>query len=210
MNRMTTTILLIRHGQTEYNANGRWQGHLDVPLNETGKAQAEALARRVAHWPVSALYSSDLKRAAMTAAPLAEVWGVVPIFDAAWRERHVGVFEGRTREELQAAYPDVWANMRKGVLDIPGGEDRFTLQNRAVAAYEQVVAAHPHEMAAIVSHGGTLNALVSAVLGIPTDHYGRLNFRGNTGLTIIEIGDRGPRLTMINDTRHLENGDYFP
>ncbi len=203
-----TTILLIRHGQTEYNVNGRWQGHLDVPLNETGKAQAQALAQRVAHWPVSALYSSDLQRATMTAAPLAAVWGVKPIYDAAWRERHVGVFEGRTREELQEAYPEVWANMRKGILDIPESEDRVALQNRAVAAYQKIVAAHPDEMVAVVSHGGTLNALVSSVLGIPPDYYGRLNFHGNSGLTIIEINDRGPRLTMINDIRHLEDGDY--
>ncbi len=205
---MTTTFLLIRHGQTEFNANGRWQGHLDVPLNETGQAQAQALARRLAHWPVTALYASDLQRAAMTAAPLAEAWGVTPIYDPAWRERHVGVFEGRTREELQQAYPDVWAKMRKGILDIPGGEDQPTLQSRAVAAYQKIVAAHPDEMVAVVSHGGTLNALVSYVLGIPSDQYGRLNFHGNTGLTIIEINDRGPRLTMLNDTRHLENGDY--
>lgn len=205
---MTTTLLLIRHGQTEFNANGRWQGHLDVPLNETGQAQAQSLARRVAHWPVTALYTSDLQRAVMTAVPLAEAWGVTPIHDPAWRERHVGVFEGRTRDELQQAYPEVWAKMRKGILEIPGGEDQPTLQNRAVTAYQKIVAAHPDEMVAVVSHGGALNALVSYVLGIPADQFGRLNFHGNTGLTIIEINDRGPRLTMLNDIRHLENGDY--
>ena len=205
---MTTTILLIRHGQTEYNATGRWQGHLDVPLNETGKAQAEALAHRLADWPVAAIYASDLTRAAMTAVYLAETWDLIPNYDAAWRERDVGVFEGRASEELQREYPDVWANMRKGIIDIPGGETHEALQSRATAAYEKVVNAYPAEMVAVVSHGGTLKTLVSAILGIPPDRYGRLNFRGNTGLTIIEINDGGPRLTMLNDTRHLENGDY--
>jgi alpha-ribazole phosphatase len=205
---MTTTILLIRHGQTDFNATGRWQGHLDVPLNETGKAQAEALAKRVENWPVSAIYSSDLKRAAMTAVYLAETWGLTPIYDPAWRERDVGVFEGRATNELQQEYPEVWANIRKGIYDIPGSESNTSLQSRAVAAYEKVVSSYPAEMVAVVSHGGTLNTVVSHILGLPRGQVGRLNFRGNTGLTIIEINDRGPRLTMINDTRHLEAGDY--
>ena len=205
---MTTTILLIRHGQTEYNATGRWQGHLDVPLNETGKAQAKALAQRLKNWPVAAVYASDLKRAAMTAVYLSETWGLTPTYDPAWRERDVGVFEGRDTKELQQEYPEVLAKMRHGVYDIPGSETHETLQSRAVAAYEKVVNAYPAEMVAVVSHGGTLNTVVSHVLGIPKGQFGRLNFRGNTGLTIIEINDRGPRLTMLNDTRHLENGDY--
>jgi broad specificity phosphatase PhoE len=120
----------------------------------------------------------------------------------------VGVFEGRDTKELQQEYPEVWAKMRHGIYDIPGSETYEALQSRAVAAYEKVVNAYPAEMVAVVSHGGTLNSVVSHVLGVPPGQFGRLNFRGNTGLTIIEINDRGPRLAMLNDTRHLENGDY--
>ncbi len=205
---MTTTILLIRHGQTDYNATGRWQGHLDVPLNEVGKAQAKALAQRLKEWPIAAVYASDLKRAAMTAVYIAQSRGLSPIYDPAWRERNVGVFEGRATEELKQEYPDVWANMRNGIFDIPGSESNEVLRDRGRAAYEKVVSAYPAEMVAVVSHGGTLNALVSSLLGIPANQYGRLNFRGNTGLTIIEINEHGPRLTMLNDTRHLATGDY--
>jgi probable phosphoglycerate mutase len=208
-NHMTTTLLLIRHGQTDYNLNGRWQGHLDIPLNETGKAQAQALARRLAAWPVTAVYASDLTRTTQTAVPLAETWGLPLISDSAWRERHVGVFEGRSGEELRQAYPDVWANRRNGIIDIPDGEQHEALQARAVVAYQKILTAHPAEMIAVVSHGGTLNALVSALLGIPSNHFGRLNFRGNTGLTIIEVNQYGPHLTMLNDIRHLENGDFY-
>lgn len=208
VNHMTTTILLIRHGQTEFNATGRWQGHLDVPLNDTGKAQAKALAQRLKNWPVAAVYASDLKRAAMTAVYLAQTWGLTPTYDSTWRERDVGVFEGRVTVELKQEFPDVWANMRNGIIDIPGSESNEVLRHRALKAYEKVVATYPAEMVAVVTHGGTLNALVSSLLGIPINYYGRLNFRGNTGLTIIEINEYGPRLTMINDTRHLENGDY--
>lgn len=204
---MTTILLLIRHGQTAYNAAKRWQGHLDIPLDDVGQAQAQALAARLAGWPGTAVYSSDLQRAAMTAGPLAQAWNVTPVYETAWRERHVGEFEGRATDELQAAYPDVFAQMRQGVIDIPGGEKHEHLRERVAAAYQRVVENHPDEMVAIVSHGGTLNALVSHVLDIP-HQYGRLSFHGNTGLTILRVTNHVPRLAMINDTRHL--GDYVP
>jgi len=202
---MTTILLLIRHGRTAYNAAKRWQGHLDVPLDDVGQEQAQALAARLADWPGTAVYSSDLLRARMTAVPLADAWNVTPIYEADWRERHVGVFEGRAAEELQADYPDVFAKMRQGVIDIPGGERHESLQARAAAAFQRVLARHPDEMVAIVSHGGTLNALVSHVLDIP-HQYGRLSFHGNTGLTILRVSHGIPRLTMLNDTRHLGDG----
>jgi len=148
-----------------------------------------------------------LLRARMTAVPLAEAWGVQPLYETDWRERHVGVFEGRTAEELQTEYPDVFTRMRQGIVEIPGGERHESLQGRVTAAYRRVLERHSGEMVAIVSHGGTLNALVSHVLGIP-HQYGRLSFHGNTGLTILRINDNGPRLTMLNDTRHL--GDAIP
>lgn len=202
---MTTILLLIRHGRTAYNAAKRWQGHLDVPLDDVGQEQAQALAARLADWPGTAVYSSDLLRARMTAVPLAEAWNVNPVYETDWRERHVGVFEGRSAEELQVEYPDVFAKMRQGVIEIPGGERHESLQGRVAAAYRRVLERHQDEMVAIVSHGGTLNALVSHVLDIP-HQYGRLSFHGNTGLTILRVNNHGPRLTMINDTRHLGDG----
>ena len=140
---MTTILLLIRHGQTAYNAAKRWQGHLDIPLDDVGQTQAQALAARLAGWPGTAVYSSDLQRAAMTAVPLAQAWNVTPVCETAWRERHVGDFEGRATDELQAAYPDVFARMRQGVIDIPGGEKHEHLRERVAAAYQRVVENHP-------------------------------------------------------------------
>ncbi len=204
---MTTILLLIRHGQTDYNANGRWQGHLDIPLNDVGLRQAQALAQRLADWPVCALYSSDLLRARMTAVPLAEAWGLTPVYDPVWRERHVGIFEGRASDELRVEYPDVFAKMRQGVIEIPEGEVHGVLQARLAGAYHGLLAAHRDEMVAVVSHGGALNALVSYVLELP-HQYGRLSFHGNTGLTIIRVNEHSPRLVMLNDTRHL--GDAVP
>ena len=91
---MNTTIILIRHGLTDWNEEGRWQGNEDIPLNTTGIAQAQALGRRLASWPIESLYSSDLRRAAQTAAILGEAVDLQPIHDPSWRERDVGAFQG--------------------------------------------------------------------------------------------------------------------
>ncbi len=204
---MMTTILLIRHGQTEWNANGRWQGHADIPLNDIGIIQAEALARRLAKWPIQALYTSDLKRAAKTAEILSTALNLPLVIDSLWRERHVGAFEGLTGLEARQKFPDVWLDIeRNGLVEPPAGETTQALHERMARAYEQTISRHTGEMVAVVSHGGTIHALTAHVLGIPWHLESRLSFRGNTGLSIIEVGHRGPRLVLANDTSHLEDG----
>lgn len=203
---MTTTILLIRHGQTDWNAQKRWQGHTDIPLNETGQAQAQALARRLAHWPIQTVYSSDLQRAAMTAVPLATTLNQQPILDTLWRERDVGDFGGLTGQEAREKYPEVWEEEKSGLLTPPNGEDWRALRRRAVTAFERVASRHEGEMVAVVSHGGTLANVIAHVLEIPVERYGRFRLSGNTGLSIVEITpERGPQLALLNDTSHLEN-----
>src|SRR6186997_3178407 len=98
-------ILLVRHGQTDWNAAGRWQGHEDIPLNATGLEQARALANHLRARPISAVYSSDLKRAQMTGAAIAEALGLALKTDPRWRELHLGVFQGLTTPEINAKYP---------------------------------------------------------------------------------------------------------
>ena len=98
-------ILLIRHGQTEWNRTGRWQGHADIALNETGQQQAEALCRRLGVWPIEKLYTSDLKRCAQTAVPLAAALEQEVILAPIWRERDVGEFCGLTGAQAREKYP---------------------------------------------------------------------------------------------------------
>ena len=203
---MTTTILLIRHGQTDWNAESRWQGHLDIPLNTTGQAQAQALTRRLASWPIQAVYASDLKRAAMTAVTLASALNQEPIYDPMWREGDVGDFGGLTSQEAKERFPEAWTTIKNGLLTPPNGEDWQTLRARAAQAFESVAGRHEGEMVAVVSHGGTLANVIAHVLEIPVDKYGRFRVSGNTGLSIVEITEaRGPHLTLLNDTSHLEN-----
>lgn len=200
-----TTALLIRHGLTDWNQEKRWQGHYNMPLNAIGQEQARRLARRLRGWPIRALYSSDLARAAGTAQVIAEHLGLEPIFDPAWRELHVGLFEGHTRDEIRERFPDVWANIARGFLEAPEGETLADLARRVVPRFDELVGAHQGEMFAIVSHGATLRSLLSHILGLDGNRLPRLTLDGNTGLSIVEVRLGRPAvITRLNDTAHLE------
>lgn len=200
-----TTVLLIRHGQTSWNAEGRWQGHTDVPLNEVGREQARLLAGRLVAWPVASLYSSDLKRAAETAAIVGDALGLEPVQEEVWRERHGGAFQGLTHEEIAEEHPEAWSALQEGVVAPPGGESAQALHRRVTAAFARLVEQHRGEVVAVVSHGGTMRTLIAHVLQLPADRDPRITVRGNTGITVIEKpAERPPILVRLNDTGHLE------
>src|SRR5574338_121077 len=110
-------LLLIRHGQTDWNVEGRWQGHLDEPLNAAGVKQAQALGDYLRERPISAVYSSDLGRARVTAERIAEPHGLSVNTDARWREQNLGVFQGLTTSEINGKYPDEMRQLRENYLD---------------------------------------------------------------------------------------------
>lgn len=204
----TTTIVLIRHGQTDWNLSGRWQGHTDIALNDTGRSQASALARRLASWPIAAIYSSDLRRAHQTASVLAHELGLSLELDAAWRERYGGDFQGMTFEELDRRHPEALHAMRQRGEAPPGGESNLDVARRVVEAFDEVVERHPGQMVAVVTHGGAMRALIGYVVGLPLGQSPRVSVSGNTGISLIEVNQWGPRLTLLNDTAHLHpDGD---
>lgn len=198
-------ILLIRHGQTDWNLDRRLQGHQDVPLNSAGLQQARQLARRLAADPIDAIYCSDLRRAAETAEILGQTHSLTPTSDKIWRERDVGQFQGLTVDEITARYPQAWDQLSDGIVNPPGGENSTALFARAEKAYLGLLGRHVEETVAVVSHGGTLSAVIAFVLGTGVGTLGRFSLRGNTGISVVEVGKRGPRLTLLNDTCHLEH-----
>ncbi|MCL4868106.1 MAG: phosphoglycerate mutase family protein [Anaerolineae bacterium] len=206
---MTTTLLLIRHGQTDWNAAGRWQGHTDIPLNRTGVAQAHALADRLHRWPIQAIYSSDLQRAAATAHILGQRNGISVNLDPCWRERFAGRLEGLTREQIQEQLPEVWAVLAQGQAEAPEGESYAALRERVAAAYQNLLRQHPDQMIAIVSHGGTLHNFISYVMGFPPHHSASFSLRGNTGLSIVQADSHRAYLLLLNDTSHLEHDEQL-
>jgi len=165
-------ILLIRHGETAWNAERRLQGHLDIPLNEVGLRQAEALAASLAKEGIGAIVSSDLSRARQTAAALGKVCGLPVDIDASLRERCFGAFEGMLYADIPARYPEAWAVWQTRDPDVrfPDGERRAeTLREfyeRATAAVTAAAARTNAAKLAIVCHGGVLDCVLRAMRGL--------------------------------------------
>jgi broad specificity phosphatase PhoE len=201
---MTTTILLIRHGQTDWNLIKRAQGHIDQPLNDTGRGQSERLAARLAGWPIKAIYSSDLRRASETAAVVGREHSLTPVLDAAFRERNGGILEGHTAEEQRRLYPDELRAFLEHGHPPPGGESNLDLARRSTPALERIAAAHQDQMIVLVSHGGTLRVIIAYLLGLPVGRNPPLRVSGNTGLTIVEMGQKEHTITLLNDCCHLD------
>jgi probable phosphoglycerate mutase len=153
-----TTILLARHGETDWNRDGRWQGWADPPLNDTGRTQARALRDQLQETPFDAVYSSDLQRAHETAEIVAAPHHVPVIADEGLREIDVGAWSGLTRAEQEARFPGV---------ERPDGETREQHLARVLVAVERIARDHPGERLLIVSHGGTMRALRSHVSDEP-------------------------------------------
>jgi broad specificity phosphatase PhoE len=210
---MTTRLLIVRHGRTAWNSDGRFQGQLDIPLDEVGQAQAAAVARRLAYEHPLAIYASDLSRAWQTARriqnAIAEAIQPDPIpplvLEPRLREMHFGEWQGLTHAEIQACQPDALATWEADWLNNapPGGETLTQLVERVQAVYREILATHPDGTVLLVGHGGTLQALLCMALGLPPERFWQLQL-DNTGLADLRIYPEGAILNLFNDTCHLE------
>jgi alpha-ribazole phosphatase len=199
-------IIFVRHGETEWNASLRYQGHANIPLNDRGRAQARAAAKRLESYQVSTIYTSDLARAAETADTIGEQLGVTPIPMAELREIHVGQWEGYTPEELYRRFPDHMAEYDRDPARTVriGGESYAQLQDRALVALNHIREAHRRdETILVVSHGGTIRAVLCHVIGLDLIHFGRM-WLDNGSFTELRLGSNGWRLVRLNDAAHLE------
>jgi len=178
----STRILLARHGETDWNRIGRWQGHADPPLNELGRRQASELAEQLAGDRVAAVYSSDLERASQTARVVGDRLGLPIVEDARLREIDVGSWSGLTRAEVEARFPEGFARWRAGEIG-HDGETREELTERVVAAIERIAEAHAGETVLVVTHGGAIRALRRHTAGDPGDAI------ENCGILALELVD---------------------
>lgn len=166
-----TELLLIRHGETDWNRDGRWQGQLDVPLNAHGLEQAAALAEALSIEPLDAIFTSDLRRARQTAEVLAAATGASVVEDRRLREIHLGRWQGLTQKEISLGQDEALDRFRANPADAPPpeGETVLEVQLRMQAAVVDVLRTHPHGRVAIVSHGLALAALKASLLGLGFD-----------------------------------------
>ena len=169
---MSTELIVVRHGETHWNVEGRIQGYsADSPLTERGHAQARALGARLKTESIEVLYSSDLGRTRQTAQPLIDAIGLEAEFDATLRERNYGAFEGRTYGEIEREFPEAWARFisRDPQFAAPGGESSAQFQARVVAAFDAVASRAGARRVAVVTHGGVLGALYRHAMKLPLD-----------------------------------------
>jgi broad specificity phosphatase PhoE len=165
---MALTLYLARHGETDWNQLGRWQGQTDVDLNEAGRAQARVLAENVRGRGVVQLWSSDLSRARETAEIVGQVLGLPAVqVDAGLRERGFGCFEGLTRVECEARFPELWARYHSNLREVPtGGEAHTSVVPRMHAAMQRAAAGLSDGQAALlVSHGAAIRLAIGEIVG---------------------------------------------
>lgn len=180
-------LVFWRHGRTEWNAALRFQGQTDVALDAVGVAQAERAAAMLAALQPAAILSSDLQRAARTAAALAAASGVAPTHDERLRETFAGEWEGLTRPELEARFGDDLARWFAGADIRPGGgETRVEVAARMVAAVDEGLAVLPAgETLVVVTHGGAARAAMGAYLGLPPEHWAALGVLSNCAWSVL-------------------------
>jgi len=156
-----TTLVLVRHGETAWNAEGRVQGQTDVPLNDVGRAQAEALVPVLAAEVFGAIYSSDLLRVRETARPVARMLGLEVVLEAGLRERHYGMFETLTYVECRERFPAEFERFREKELafDFATGESLRAFHTRALASVRAIAERHAGEAVLVFTHGGVLEML---------------------------------------------------
>jgi broad specificity phosphatase PhoE len=199
-------ITLIRHGVTEWNLNGKFQGHTDIPLSEQGQVQAQTLAKHLKKAKVDIVYSSPSQRALETAKivfPNKEI-----VQDARLKELYFGALEGFTQAENEKHKDYAWWYADPFKRPAPGGESYEALRNRAVE-WMKSLPQDKHTLA--FTHSGTIQMLLSYIMGVEHPMWRKRMYLRHTGITRILFKDGEAIIERVNDTRHLaKNGDVDP
>lgn len=200
-----TRLLLIRHGRSTWNAERRWQGWADPPLDDVGREQARRLAERLREddEALIALYTSPLRRAQETAEVIGKTMGLSVVPDERLKERQVGDITGLTWAQIEERYPDIIQGFTEAneSVEIPGEEAVELFRARVTAVFGEIVAWHREGSVGVVSHGGTLGTYLNHLIGLPS-RFSPFRF-GNTSLSIVEVNPVRPRIVLLNDTCHL-------
>jgi broad specificity phosphatase PhoE len=202
-----TQLILVRHGETDDNARGVFQGQGGSGLNALGRDQASRLAARLAphRAAIAAVYASDLLRARETAEIVGRAVGREPVLDPDLREVFLGSWQGLGYKEIAERFPDEWAAWRNGVdFKRGGGESYSELGARVSASIGRIAAAHPGETAVVVSHGAAIKVFIAMVFGSGLESMRRFRVSINTAVNLVERDAEGAyHLAIWNDASHL-------
>ena len=199
-----TRIIIVRHGQTEWNRTVRFRGVIDVPLDETGLAQADAVGRRLASVPISAVYSSPLSRAFQTAEAIAKPHGLHPVAHRGLNDMSFGSWGGLSPEEAQELSPDLVPRWFAAphLVRPPGGGTLEEVRIRVVEAVEEIVARHQGQTVVLVAHQVVNRVLCCALIGLDNSHYLRIG-QDPCCVNIFDHHDSRFDIVTLNDTCHL-------
>jgi broad specificity phosphatase PhoE len=198
-----TQVLVVRHGETDWNRQGRWQGQGGPGLNGTGRDQAARVAARLARLRIDALYTSDLERAEQTAAIIGRAIGHEPRRERGLREVDNGDWRGLTRAQVRERDPESYRRWLRGESAWHGGETYDQMHARVVATLERLLATHSRGRIVLVSHGGAVRAIVAHAVGLPGHDRVHIDGAQNCSLTTVTTVRRTLRLVAFNDTGHL-------
>jgi len=200
-------MYIVRHGATDWNQSGRIQGHIDIPLNETGRVQARLVSLRLATFKATALFSSDLLRAYETAQIIGQATGLRVVQKPGLREINFGVWQGLSSLQIRERDPEVYAARRANPYDVaPAGAETWRhFYARAVQAVLEILAVIEAERLIVVTHGGVCTALGLRALGF--DCTGKRTFDSqNCGIHTIAVQGDTWRAVALNDITHLTAG----
>ncbi len=210
---MRCRLFLVRHGETEWNALTKFQGHTDVPLSRRGKLQAKLLGQRLAQEKITAFYASDLSRAFETASIISQYHGngieIEKVADL--REINFGMWEGLTTKEIRSNFTKEMELWWKNPLNarIPGGETLAEVVERSRRAIKEIIRRHAGGKIVVVSHGGVIRCIVGDILGMDLNQYWRLKL-DNASLTILEFSSwEDGIICLFNDSSHLKFLPYI-
>ena len=199
-----TELILLRHGETDWNRELRFQGHVDVGLNAIGLEQAQRLARRLAGETAHRLYASDLLRAQQTAQPVAHQLSLSAVSDAALREQSFGTVDGMSVDDIKAQHPQAWAGWLRFHEDycMPEGESTRQFHARVMDAVGRLMAAHPGETLVVVTHGGVLDMIYRTARSLGLNGP-RQSDIPNAGLNRVRVREGGIDILAWADIAHL-------
>jgi 2,3-bisphosphoglycerate-dependent phosphoglycerate mutase len=199
-----TELILIRHGETDWNRELRFQGHVDVSLNAIGLEQARRIAVRMTGEKADAMYASDLLRAQQTAKPIAAQLALAPFTEAGLREQSFGRVDGMRVDDIKEQHPEAWEGWLRFEEDyaMPEGESTRQFHGRVMEAVQRMVAAHPKQTVVVVTHGGVLDMIYRTARSLGLNGP-RQSDIPNAGLNRVRV--RGDAIDILNwaDTQHL-------
>lgn len=200
---MVTRIILIRHGETDWNLQGRYQGHSNIDINTKGRNQAKKLAIRLKKASIDRVFASDRKRAINTARLIFP--GRRMKIDKGLREISFGIFEGLVYDEILERHSKLYSRWIKNPFGIKilGGESGKDFKSRVSKAFKKIVSSNKGRTIAIVTHGGPINMILTGILKIAR---AKDFIPGHVSISIVELENREIRIISFNDMEHLKNG----